>query len=352
MNRLVINTANSELIVAVNKNGEIFSRVEYNKKHNEVMLDFVESVLKDSALTLNDIDEFGVVVGPGSFTGIRVGIATIKGFKNALNKTAKGINNLEFLYTLSKSQSLELVAIEGSLNSFFVAEVINDNLYIYPRNLTCEELISIAGNRNVGCFKLSDFMKECGINFVEVPLDVNALFECMEKSKDENLTPVYYQLSQAENDKINRGKLELVQYDDNYFNDIINIEQENFKEDITGDSSWSEKLLKECADSENSVVYLAILNDKLAGYIIGEITDEINLSRVAVRKEYQNHGIATKLIERLYGEAKANNMILSLEVCEHNVTAKKLYEKLGFVVRRIRKSYYKDGSSCIEMVKE
>jgi len=352
MNRFVINTANSDLIVAIDKDGELFSRVETNqKKHNEIVLDLVEKVLEDSGLTLSDIDEFGVVVGPGSFTGIRVGIATIKAFNTVVKARQKGVNNLAFLFELAKNKNVEIVAIEGSLNSFFVAEMIEKKLYFYPRNLTLEELTALANNREVGCFEISDFMKNSGIQFVAVEKNVEALFECLKNSFDSNLTPVYYQLSQAENDKINRGKFEIVDYDQKYFGDLLAIEKENFKAEVTGDEPWSEEILKQVVDNKNNVVILAILNDELAGYAVGELTDELNLSRVAVKEEFQNHGIATKLIGRLSDLAVEKGVVLSLEVCEHNITAKKLYEKLGFEVRRVRKNYYKDGSSCLEMIK-
>ena len=104
MNRLIVNTANSNLLVQLVCDEKIFVKNELSvKKHNERILTLIEEILKENSVTLNDIDEFGVVIGPGSFTGIRVGIATIKAFKDVTGKIAKGVNNLELLFNLAMS---------------------------------------------------------------------------------------------------------------------------------------------------------------------------------------------------------------------------------------------------------
>ena len=54
--------------------------MDKNVKHSEGLFLYIEKILLESKLTLNDIDVFSAVVGPGSFTGIRIGLATIKGF--------------------------------------------------------------------------------------------------------------------------------------------------------------------------------------------------------------------------------------------------------------------------------
>ena len=130
MNYLLINTANDELVIVLSKNGTIFACNESQvKRHNEVLLPKLQEVLDKAELTLKDIDEFGVVIGPGSFTGIRVGIATIKAFKDVTNKPVKAINNLELLYQIAKD-NFDIVAIEGSLNSYFVGKFENGRLNI------------------------------------------------------------------------------------------------------------------------------------------------------------------------------------------------------------------------------
>ena len=57
----------------------------------------VQSLLESQGVTLRHIDLFAAASGPGSFTGVRVGLAAIKGFANVLAKPAAGISNLAAL---------------------------------------------------------------------------------------------------------------------------------------------------------------------------------------------------------------------------------------------------------------
>lgn len=65
--------------------------------HSVYLMAIIDSTLKEAALEVSDMDAFTVVVGPGSFTGLRVGIATINGLCYALEKPAIGVSSLEAL---------------------------------------------------------------------------------------------------------------------------------------------------------------------------------------------------------------------------------------------------------------
>lgn len=350
MNKLILNTANNDLIVLLCMGKNNYIKVESGvKKHNEIILPLIDQVLSEHNISLQDIDEFGVVVGPGSFTGIRVGIATIKAFRDAGCKRAKGINNLAFLFELAKDYA-DFFAIEGSNNSYFVAEKIDNKLLINNRNLTQEELTKLANGKAVACFNLTATMQATGINFVVAPIVAQALIDAYTKSTDTTLMPVYYQLSQAENDKINRAQIVVRPASLNDLNAILSIENTNFELGKTGDKPQTEAEIVATLNNQMPN-WVATANDEVVGYLFGEETDEINISRVAVKIEYQNHGIATKLIQHVENIAKQKGVNVSLEVSENNLIAYKLYKKLGYTLRRIRKEYYADNSNCIEMVK-
>lgn len=57
-----------------------------DEKQSEFLMLNIDKFLTENSLGLSDIDVYGVITGPGSFTGIRVGIATVKAFSYALNK--------------------------------------------------------------------------------------------------------------------------------------------------------------------------------------------------------------------------------------------------------------------------
>ena len=63
--------------------------------HSRTLLPIVQDMLRSSELTLADMDAFAVAAGPGSFTGLRIGLATIKGLSWAADKPCIGVSTLE-----------------------------------------------------------------------------------------------------------------------------------------------------------------------------------------------------------------------------------------------------------------
>ena len=132
--------------------------------------------------------------------------------------------------------------------------------------------------------------------------------------------------------------------------DLIKISKIETESILTNTIS-SDEIAKMFA-SKNYKFFSAFLNENLVGYIILQLTDEINIVSIAVEKEHRNLGIATKLINHTEKVFKSKFNKLSLEVNEKNVSAFLLYKKLGFSIRRKRKNYYADGSTCFEMEKQ
>lgn len=346
MNKLLINTANDELFIVLQKDNNVFSKsINAKMHHNETMLPAIDELLKENNCNIKDIHEFGVVIGPGSFTGIRVGISTIKAFKDANKALAKGVNNLDYLYNLAKNQNseIETVAILGSKDSYFVAKLINGVIYKYERNLTLNELKQVAENKPIGMFKQDE-----NLNCFVVHNNAEVLINCYNSSKDETLIPVYYQLSQAENEKLKKGEIKIEKAFEEDVDLILNLEKENILV-----NTLTKNDIVSALSNENYVTFKASFNDEVVGFVIGQISDEINIVSIAVNKDYRNLGIATKLINKLQDYAKNSNInAISLEVSYTNITAYLLYQKLGFIVRRTRKNYYADGTACLEMVKK
>jgi len=64
---------------------------------SEAMLPMIENLLKDAKTDVDDIDMFACTVGPGSFTGVRIGVSLIKGLAFGKNKICVGVSTLEAL---------------------------------------------------------------------------------------------------------------------------------------------------------------------------------------------------------------------------------------------------------------
>jgi tRNA threonylcarbamoyladenosine biosynthesis protein TsaB len=99
MKILAVDTATTSCSVAVVNHTSICAELTTHKKqtHSKHLMPLIDSVLKSAGFHIGDLDGFAVTVGPGSFTGLRIGIATIKGIASAVDKPAVGVSSLETL---------------------------------------------------------------------------------------------------------------------------------------------------------------------------------------------------------------------------------------------------------------
>ena len=83
--------------VALVKDGELIS--QYSQctalTHSRTLLPMAEDMLKNAELSVRDVDMIAVAHGPGSFTGIRIGVSTVKGLAWAADKPCVGVSTLE-----------------------------------------------------------------------------------------------------------------------------------------------------------------------------------------------------------------------------------------------------------------
>ena len=68
-----------------------------NATHNQRLLPGIDRILKEAECSLNDLDAFAVSLGPGSFTGLRIGISIVKGLAWATGKPLAGVPTLDAL---------------------------------------------------------------------------------------------------------------------------------------------------------------------------------------------------------------------------------------------------------------
>lgn len=96
---LGIDTSGKTASVAVCDENAVIAQTTFltNLTHSQVILPLVERLLKDANYTLSDIDGFAVANGPGSYTGLRIGISAVKAMCFTLNKKCIGISTLESL---------------------------------------------------------------------------------------------------------------------------------------------------------------------------------------------------------------------------------------------------------------
>ncbi|QXV64952.1 tRNA (adenosine(37)-N6)-threonylcarbamoyltransferase complex dimerization subunit type 1 TsaB [Mucilaginibacter sp. 21P] len=94
---LQIETATTTCSVALAADGELISFKEINERniHAEVVTVYINDLIKQQNATYDNIDAIAVSCGPGSYTGLRIGVSTAKGLCFALDKPLIAVNTLE-----------------------------------------------------------------------------------------------------------------------------------------------------------------------------------------------------------------------------------------------------------------
>ena len=121
MKILSVSTATNHLSVALNEDQQVI--VEKNERdernHSEHLDPLIDEILKGNKLTLKDIDRFAVAIGPGSYTGLRIGITTVKMFASILDKEVVGISTLQALAKGVAGDALVIAGLDARNDNYF-----------------------------------------------------------------------------------------------------------------------------------------------------------------------------------------------------------------------------------------
>jgi len=99
MKVLGIDTSTSCGAVGLIDDGEVLSDILLNipVTHSERLLGAIEFVLREARCSIGDVDGWAISLGPGSFTGLRIGVSTVKGLAFATGKPVAGVSSLDAL---------------------------------------------------------------------------------------------------------------------------------------------------------------------------------------------------------------------------------------------------------------
>jgi tRNA threonylcarbamoyl adenosine modification protein YeaZ len=190
-NIFTFNTCNGDNVSLTKMNGEI--------KHSEGLFLYLEKVLFSNQASLKDYDYLACVVGPGSFTGIRVGMATIKGFNKAVKKTIVPINMFEVLLPEIKSG---IIALNSTSTSVYYASVVNKKI-TETGVVEKSKLIDLLDGNTL--LVLQDEQNDIGVEYnnYKVVNDLSQLYykaivSKIDSGSFDDFVPYYLQLSQAE----------------------------------------------------------------------------------------------------------------------------------------------------------
>lgn len=124
MKILAMDTSSFPASVAVAEDGIILGErvIRNQRKHSQNIMAMVDGLFDDLGMDISEIDVFAVTVGPGSFTGLRIGISTARAFAQAMKKQVAEVNTLEALaYNIAGFDGVVVPMLDARRDEVFTA---------------------------------------------------------------------------------------------------------------------------------------------------------------------------------------------------------------------------------------
>ena len=200
-----IDTTSSYLYTGIVKNNELISCRKKNlgKDLSIYTIDEVNKMFKEVNIKPMDIDKIIVVNGPGSFTGIRIGVTLAKIFAWLLNKKITTITSLEAMARSINTDKLIVPIINARRDACYAAIYDNNKTILDGCYLTIEKLKLIL----MGLKKEYVFVSNDNFSFETVPYDPDILnivmtYQDKEEINPHLVNPLYLKMTEAEENRL------------------------------------------------------------------------------------------------------------------------------------------------------
>ncbi len=205
MKILAIDTSTKDLLLAAKNGDEVFFEVsKQSLQHSKILFSQLETLLEKAKISKEQLDCISVNLGPGSFTGIRIGVVFAKGMAYALGTKLAACDAFEAIAMEAKSMlPAGIICEERNGGGYFaVARLVDGEISISKRGVyNAAEIQDIMKHENLETM-LTNCQNSSGRQVVSGVAGLLKLAEdCLETGKFLNVSeiePVYIKKSQAE----------------------------------------------------------------------------------------------------------------------------------------------------------
>lgn len=199
MNYLAIDTGGKNLTVIVNNNGKIFKYYdkECGVNHSVALMPKIEEMLSEAQLNLKDADFVACVVGAGSFTGIRIGVATAKALASAFKIKVLPITSFDCI-AYNKTDGKVLAVIDAKHNGYYVCGYDCKKVVFPPEYVSGEELKELAKEFELLSGEAVSGFDTQAVDVCEGLVSAIADKKVFASENVNELVPLYVRKSQAE----------------------------------------------------------------------------------------------------------------------------------------------------------
>jgi tRNA threonylcarbamoyl adenosine modification protein YeaZ/ribosomal-protein-alanine acetyltransferase len=320
--------------------------------HAESLPGIIADALDQAKITLKDIHRLAVTTGPGTFTGVRVGLSAARGFALALELPLVGLNSLEVLAGGVENfhQKRVLAAFDARRDEAYVQLFENGTAKSEPLLLSVADAgqfsgaikTEIVGTAGAMLAKLNPALIESHAAMLP---DAGVLVEMAAQRQpgDEPVQPLYLRKADAKAQtpllNIKGNKISLLEAGAEFGDVLAEIHKQGFS------APWSCQSIIASLASPGVCCWLAVDekdNNRPLGFIlVRDAAREREILTLAVRIDARRRRVARQLVEKITRDArKAKFTKIFLEVSDDNFSARKLYDKTGFSKFGVRKNYY------------
>ena len=222
MKILAVDTSSKICAVAILEDNKVIDEIKLDngKTHSENLMPIIKEVLEKNNLTLKDINLIAVSVGPGSFTGIRIGIATIKPMAEVYSLPVASVTSLETLARNVETEDTEATIISlidarnnqvyaGFFNNEYnlkEKEVAEDIAEVLKKAKKYKKIIFVGDGSILHKEKIEEILKDKEISFSkdneQTAINTGKIGYKKYLEKDlknaDTILPIYLRKSQAE----------------------------------------------------------------------------------------------------------------------------------------------------------
>ena len=222
MKILSISTSSNIASVSISENDDCILElnINNNKTHSETLMPLIDEIFKTTGLNLSDINAIACDIGPGSFTGIRIGISSIKAIAESLNIPVIDVSSLEALaYNIQDIDCKTICSLIDARNNQVYCGIFDknhnllenylaDDINIVKETLNKYEDIIFVGDGAIihkDLLRIEDFKSDNVIHSKNIAKCAYNKFKNNNTKTADTITPLYLRKSQAERMKQKNG---------------------------------------------------------------------------------------------------------------------------------------------------
>lgn len=345
---LALDTASDRLLAGIANKSEILADFSGapDRSHSEKIIATLDSLIKKADIVPSELDALAVAIGPGSFTGLRVGIATVLGLAQAWDKPILAAGNMALARIFFSGRGLDPVVVTHCRGEEFYLANSGENVEIMTAMAAVENFRDRAFG-GFGAERLAELAEKRATTITLASPTVwsggdFALMAARDSSSFRTLDPanldVNYVLKSQPEQKRDSVRTQIVVDDLRREDliDVVRIEREAFSD------PWDEQNF--AVDIENDhVITLAARDANICvGYLSCIALDDYGyVANVAVDGDFRSRGVGRALMDELKARLIQRGIRdLVLDVRVSNSRAIGFYEKYGFSVITRRRGFY------------